>query len=396
VSLTYNGFVAVAVIAFAAPLLRELVPALVVPAVVLELLAGVILGPHGLDLVSIDTPTTVFAQIGLAFLLFLAGLEVRLDKIEPRVAKLAGAAFVTSFVIALAASYLLHLTGLVRTPLLVAITFVATSLGIVLVPLKDGGQLGTHYGKLVIATASLAELGSIVLLSFFFSAKRPGFSTELLHIGAFAVFALALYLVLTHGRAGRVWRAIDHLSDSTSQLRVRADFALVGVAVLAAVKLGLEAILAAFTLGMIRGLADRDRAINQEKVDAIAFGVFVPFFFITSGLRFDVGALFASPSSAVRLPVFLCVLALVHTVPALFFRRELGVRGALAAGLMLSTSLSFVVVATGIGTQLDLMSGATSAALVGAGILSVVLFPAMSMALARGEPAGRAAALAEP
>ncbi|HEY7632447.1 MAG TPA: cation:proton antiporter [Thermoleophilaceae bacterium] len=395
-SLTYNGFVAVAVIAFAAPLLRELVPALVVPAVVLELLAGVILGPHGLDLVSIDTPTTVFAQIGLAFLLFLAGLEVRLDKIEPRVAKLAGAAFVTSFVIALVASYLLHLTGLVRTPLLVAITFVATSLGIVLVPLKDGRQLGTHYGKLVIATASLAELGSIVLLSFFFSAKRPGFSTELLHIGAFAIFALALYLVLTHGRAGRVWRAIDRLADSTSQLRVRADFALVGVAVLAAVKLGLEAILAAFTLGMIRGLADRDRAINQEKVDAIAFGIFVPFFFITSGLRFDVGALFASPSSAVRLPLFLCVLALVHMVPALFFRRELGARGALAAGLMLSTSLSFVVVATGIGTELDLMSSATSAALVGAGLLSVVLFPAMSMALARGEPAGRAAALAEP
>jgi Kef-type K+ transport system membrane component KefB len=147
---------------------------------------------------------------------------------------------------------------------------------------------------------------------------------------------------------------------------------------------------------MIRGLADRDRAINQEKVDAIAFGIFVPFFFITSGLRFDVGALFASPSSAVRLPLFLCVLALVHMVPALFFRRELGARGALAAGLMLSTSLSFVVVATGIGTELDLMSSATSAALVGAGLLSVVLFPAMSMALARGEPAGRAAALAEP
>jgi Kef-type K+ transport system membrane component KefB len=397
VSLSYNGFVAVLVIAFAAPLLRELVPQLIVPAVVLELLAGVIFGPHGLDLVSVDTPTTVFAQIGLAFLLFLAGLEVRLDKIDPRVAKPAGAAFVLSFVIALAASYLLHLTGLVRTPLLVAITFVATSLGIVLVPLKDGRQLGTQYGKLVIATASLAELGSIVLLSFFFSAKRPGYTTELLHLGTFVVFAVLLYVVLTRPRAGRVWHAIDQLADSTSQLRVRADFALVGVAVLAAVKLGLESILAAFTLGMIRGLADdHERQINQEKVETIAFGIFVPFFFITSGLRFDLGALFASPSSALRLPVFLCVLALVHLVPALFFRRELGTRGAMAAGLMLCTSLSFIVVATGIGTQLDLMSHATSAALVGAGLLSVVIFPVTAMALVRGEPARGAAALAEP
>jgi Kef-type K+ transport system membrane component KefB len=396
VSLTYNGFVAVAIIAFAAPLLRELVPALVVPAVVLELLAGVVLGPHGLDVVSVDTPTTVFAQVGLALLLFLAGLEVRLDKLEPQLAKLAGAAFVTSFVIALVASELLHLTGLVRTPLLVAITFVATSLGIVLVPLKDGHQLISRYGKLVIATASLAELGSIVLLSFFFSGNRSGITTELLHLGLFAAFALALTAVLTRGHTGRVWHAIDRLSDSTSQLRVRADFALIGATLLAAAKLGLESILAAFTLGMIRGLASGERAINQEKVEAIAFGVFVPFFFISSGLNFDVGALFASPSSAVRLPVFLCVLALVHTVPAMFFRRELGLRGALAAGLMLSTSLSFVVVATALGTRLDLMSSATSAALVGAGVLSVVLFPAMSMALARGEPADRAAALAKP
>jgi Kef-type K+ transport system membrane component KefB len=396
VSLTYNGFVAVAIIAFAAPLLRELVPALVVPAVVLELLAGVVLGPHGLDVVSVDVPTSVFAQVGLALLLYLAGLEIRLDRLDPHVALLAGMSFVASFVVAIVAAELLHVGGLTITPLLVAITLVASSLGVILVPLKDGGQIRSRYGQLVIATASLAELGSIVLLSFFFSAKRPGAATELLHVGLFLTFALVFAAALTHGSAGRVWHAIGRLSDSTAQLRVRADFALVGVAMLLAVKLGLEAILAAFTMGMIRGLADRERATSQEKIETIAFGVFVPFFFITSGLRFDAGALFASPSSAIRLPIFLCVLMLVHLLPALLFRRALGARGAAAAGLMLSTSLTFIVVSTGIGTQLHLMRADTAAALVGAGLLSVVLFPAMAMALARGEPAGQAAALAKP
>ncbi len=395
-SLSYNGFVAVAVIAFAAPLLRELVPALLVPAVVLELLAGVALGPHGLDLVSIDAPTTVFAQVGLATLLFLAGFEIRLDKLDPRIAKLAGVSFVASFVIAFAVAELLNLSGFSGAPLLVAITLVATSLGVIIVPLKDGHLMDTQFGRLVIAAASLAELGSIVLLSFFFSGNRPGAGTDLLHLGVFAVFAFLLAALLTHGRAGPVWAAIGRLSDTTAQLRVRADFALVGIAVLLADQLGLESILAAFTVGMIRGLADSERAPSQEKMEAIAFGVFVPFFFVTSGLRFDLGALFASPSSALRLPVFLCALSLVHLLPALLFRGELGVRGAAAAGLMLSTSLTFVVVATGIGTELGLMSSATSAALVGAGLLSVVLFPAMGMALARGQSAGRAPALAKP
>lgn len=395
-SLTYNGFVAVAIIAFAAPLLRELLPALLVPAMVLELLAGVVLGPHGLGLVAIDAPTTVFSQVGLATLLFLAGLEIRLDKLDPRVARLAGASFVASFVVAFAAAELLNLSGLAGAPLLVSITLVATSLGVILVPLKDGGQLATRYGQVVIAAASLAELGSIVLLSFFFSGNRPGPGTDMLHLGVFAVFAFLLAALLTHGRAGPIWKAIGRLSDSTAQLRVRADFALIGIAVLLAAKLGLESILAAFTVGMIRGLADPERATNQEKMEVIGFGVFVPFFFVTSGLQFDLGALFASPSSAVRLPIFVCFLALVHLLPALFFRRELGALGALAAGLMLSTSLTFIVVATGIGAELGLMSSATAAALVGAGLLSVVLFPALGMALLRSEPTGHAAALAKP
>jgi len=381
---SYTGFVVVTVVAFCAPLLLGLFPALRVPGIVLEIAAGIAIGPHGLKLISIGEPIAVFSQVGLALLLFLAGLEIRLSAMRGTVLRQALRGFALTLALAAAAAGLFRLAGIGDTPLLIAITLAATSLSILIVPLKDAGQTQTPFGRLVIAGSTLAEFGSIVLLSFFFSGRHSGPTTELLHLGLFALLALALAGTLGYGRGlTRVATVLDRLSDTTARIRVRADFALVAVAVGLAAELGVEAILAAFTMGVIRGLGEEEEpdANRQDRIEAIAFGIFVPFFFVATGLRFDVGALFESVSSAIELPIFLVALLAVHVPVALVYRRALGVRAALAAGFMQATSLTFVVVAAQLGVQLHAIDTATAAALVGAALLSVVVFPAVGLGL---------------
>jgi Kef-type K+ transport system membrane component KefB len=164
------------------------------------------------------------------------------------------------------------------------------------------------------------------------------------------------------------------------------------VAVVAGVasQLGLETILAAFTVGVIRGMTSGRDERQEERLDAVALGIFVPFFFVSSGLDFNVGALFASVSSFIRLPLFVLALLIVRGLPALLYRGRFGTMRATAAGLLQATSLSFIVVATQIGLALNIMYPATATALVAAGLVSVVIFPALAFGLI-GEPEAEAA-----
>jgi Kef-type K+ transport system membrane component KefB len=367
---------------------RELAPWLRVPPIVLELCAGIAIGPFGLDLISVDEPIRIFSEIGLAALLYLAGREIRLHRLKGRVLELALAGFGASLALAFAVSELLRAVGLIDETLLVAIVLASTSLSVLIVPLKDAGQTGTRFGQLVIAAASLAEMGAIVLLSFFFSGKHSGASTELLHLGLFALLAAGLYATMSGGRSSeRLSAAFDRLAETTSQIRVRADFALVAVAVGLASELGQEAILAAFTVGVLRGIGEQEdhheatAAPNRSEV--VAFGIFIPFFFVNSGLQFDVDSLFASVTAALRLPVFFLALLLVRGLPAVLYRGYLSPRETVAAGFLQATSLSFIVVAAQVGVQLHALSTASAAAFIGAGLLSVVFFPAFGLGLLR-------------
>jgi Kef-type K+ transport system membrane component KefB len=387
---SYDSFAIVAVLAFVAPVLRGLLPQLLVPAIVLEIAFGLLVGPHGLHLARVDVPVRVFSDVGLAMLLFLAGLEIDLDRLRGRVLRLAGAGFALSFVLGLGAGGLAALAGVSESPLLIAIILVATSLSVIIVPLKDAHETATEFGQLVIAAASVAEFGALILLSLFFSTQREGLETEALHLGLFAIVAVALGFDVARGglRGGRLTPILDRLADTTAQIRVRADFALVAVAVWLAWVLGLEAILAAFTAGVIRGLwRERQAPQVRSRLEAASFGIFVPFFFITSGMQFDVGALFSSAGTVLRMPAFLLAILLVRSAPALLYRRMMGGRPMVAAGLLQATSLTFVVVAAQVGQRLHLIGGATAAALIGAGLLSVVLFPGTALALLRGSRA---------
>ena len=385
----FDNLLIVAAVAFLAPFLLGLAPAIRLPAVLLEIVAGIVLGPSVLGVVEVDESVEVIAVIGLAFVLFLAGLEIDFDQLRGRVLRLALGGFVLTIAIAVAVGFGLKAAGAVDTPLLVAIILCATSLGVLIPVLKDSGEISTTFGQLVVAAGSIADFGAIILLTLFFSGEGGAGATALL-LGGLAALAVVVFLGIRSAEMSmRISSNLIRLQDTTAQIRVRAAVLLfIGFAAVAE-NLGLEAILGAFIAGAIVSLLDRDEAMThpefRHKLDAIGFGFFIPVFFVSSGVRYDADALFADASNLVMLPIFLAALVLTRGLPALLYRPVIGTRRTIAAGLMQATSLPFIVAATAIGLELELIDAAESAALVGAGLLSVLLFPLVSLALLREE-----------
>src|SRR5215218_2196173 len=390
---SFTNLLIVMAVAFTAPLLLGLFPRLLLPSVVLEIVAGIVVGPSVLGWVEVDEAVEVIALLGLAFVLFLAGLEIEFEKLRGRVLRLTLLGFAISFAVALVVSLGLSAVDLVDTPLLVAIILCSTSLGVLVPVLKDSGQLATRFGQLIIAAASIADFGAIILLSIFFSGEGGTGSTLLLLGALFALAAVIFGVVRGAEHSMRLRADLLRLQDTTAQIRVRAALVLfVGFAALAET-LGLEVILGAFIAGAIVSVADRDQAMThpdfRRKLEAIGFGFFIPVFFVSSGVRFDLAALTSSASSVVMVPVFLAALVVVRGLPAALYRHRLGTRKAAIAGLMQATSLPFIVAATAIGQELGLIDAAGSAALIGAGLLSVLCFPLAGLILLRRDGAGR-------
>ena len=384
---SFGGLLIVVAVAFAAPFVLGLAPRLRLPSVVLEIVAGILIGPAVLGIVQVDQTIEVVSVIGLAFLLFLAGLEIDFSRLRGPMLRLTAVGFVLSFGIAALLSVGLEAAGLIQTPLLVAIILCATSLGVLVPVLKDAGEISSTFGQLIIAAASIADFGAIILLSLFFSGEGGAGSTLLL-IASLLLLAAALLVVVRGAERSPAIRAdLLRLQDTTAQIRVRgAIVLLVGLAAVAE-KLGLEVILGAFAAGAILSLADRDEVMThpefRRKLEAIGFGVFIPVFFVASGVRFDLDALLANASNLLMVPIFLGALVAVRGVPAVLYRRLIDARRAAIAGLLQATSLPFIVAAAAIGVELRLLSGAESAALIAAGLLSVLLFPVTGLALLR-------------
>src|SRR3954467_6534616 len=387
--LHFGGLLLVVTVAFAAPFLLGLVPKVRLPSVVVEIVAGIVIGPSVLGWVHVDEPIAVLALIGLAFLLFLAGLEIEFEHLRGRVLELAFGGWVISFAIAVATALVLKAAGLVDSPLLVAIILAATSLGIIIPVLKDAGEISTTFGQLGVAAGTIADFGGIILLSLFFSGQGAVGSTVVLLVSLFGIGAAVLFAVRGAERSRAVMRNLRRLQDTTAQIRVRGAWVLMIGFVALAEAFGLEAILGAFAAGAILTLVDRDAFMThpffRRKLEAVGFGVFVPVFFVASGIRFDLNALLDHPSNLVKVPIFLAALVLVRGLPALLYRGFVSSRRVAVAAFLQSTSLPFIVAATAIGQELGLVDGAQAAALIAAGLLSVLLFPATGLALLGSE-----------
>jgi len=382
---------AVALVAFGVPMLLGLAPWLRVPGPVLEIVAGVVLGPAVLGWVDADLPVRVLAVVGLAFLLFLAGLEIDVQALRGRPFVLALAGFAITLVLGVLAGGLFAAAGWVRSGLLLAITLSATSLGLVVPVLKDAGQTGTRIGQAVVVAASVADVGAVLLLSLFFSTQRgTGAGTRVVLLAGFALFvAFLAWALLRAGRSPRLGEALLRQQDTTGEVRVRACVALLLGLVAVASRFGLETILGAFVAGAVLAFVDRDGMSHprlRAKLDAVGYGFVVPVFFVASGLQLDVRGLLADPAALARVPAFLVALLVVRGAAALPLLPTVGRRPAAAAGLLQATSLPFILTATQIGVATSVLSPVTAAALVAAGLLSVLLFPAAALTLLRPAP----------
>jgi Kef-type K+ transport system membrane component KefB len=390
---SFTNLLVISAIAAVVPLLVGFLPGLRIPAVVVEIVAGIVVGPSVLGWVRVDLPVQILALFGLAFLLFLAGLEIDVPRLRGRVLWLALLGYLVTLVLGFGAGAGFHAIGWVREPLLFAIALSATSLGLVVPVLKDAGHVDGAVGQATIAAATVADFAAIVLLSLFFSTAGGQTGAKLVLLFAFVAVVAATWLaVRTAGRSARLGEVLVRLQDTTAEIRVRFAVLLLVAFTVLAERFGLESILGAFLAGAVVSLLDRGATSHphfRTKLEAIGYGFVVPVFFVSSGVRLDLTGLLANPSALARVPLFLLALLVIRGVPALLGLRTNGPRATAAIGLLQATSLPFIVTATQIGVTLGKISTVTAAALVCAGLLSVLIFPSVALGLLRGAARGR-------
>ncbi len=388
----FDGLLLIMVVAVAIPILLGLFPRVPIPGSVVEILAGIVIGPAVLAWAKPNEPVTVLAKLGVAFLLFLAGMELDFDRLRGRALRLGLATFGLSVVIGLVLTLPLGAADVIIDPLFVTIVLTATALGIVMPVLKDSHQLDTRFGIFVVASCSVAEFGSIVLLSMFFSGR--GGPDPVLTAGKLVVLLLFVAVIAVVAARASSWSRLRtvmfRLQDSSAQIRIRVAVLLLLALLVLSESLKFDSILGAFLAGALlsalSGGEDREADLGQfrHKLEGIGFGFFVPVFFVSTGVAFPVEQLFDDASALLRIPLFLAMLLLARGLPALLFRGELTRREQLAAGMLQATSLSFIVVAASIGQSIGELRPINAASLLAAGMLSVLIFPAVALALLGG------------
>jgi len=384
---SYGSLLAVTAIALAAPLLVSLVPQLRIPAVVLEIALGIVVGPSVLGWVQVDAAVSVLGLIGLSFLLFLAGLELNLTALRGRVGPIL-AAYAVSAALALAGGAVVASVDSDNKVLFVAIVLASTSLGLVVPVLRDAGQTFSSYGQLVLAASSVGEFGAVLALALFYSGSGAGFGTQLFLLLGFALLVVVVALGLTRiERSPRFADALARQGETSAQLGVRVAMFVLAVFVALSSDLGFEAVLGAFVAGALLRVTDPEERLTNErlrsKLDAIGYGFLIPAFFVISGMQFSAAALVGEPESIAMVPLLVLLFLLARAGPAFVYRlrRLCDGRQAAAAGLLQATSLSIPVVAARIGTELHTIDADTSAAIIAAGLLTVLLFPPLALYL---------------
>ena len=367
-------------IAVAAPLIAEIPIGFRLPVVVLEMALGIVVGPHVLGLARVEGLLGwLGGTLGLAALFFMAGMELDLERVRGRPLLLAAYGWVLSLALALSATALLNYLPFIHAPMMVAVALTSTALGTLLPILRDSGQLETEFGRHILAVGAMGEFGPIVAVSLVLTREYSEWLQVVLMFALVAITFLAAFAAL-RVRPPKVLELLDRTMHTSSQLPVRVSMLLIALLFVLSETFGLDAVLGAFAAGIIVGLATRGENGKplRHKIDAVCFGFLVPFFFVTSGMKFDVGALLHSTKTMLLVPGFLILLLVVRGSPVFLYRKDLTKYERLPFALYSATTLSMVVAITEIGVRSGRMRSDIAAALVGAGMLSVLLFPTIA------------------
>ncbi|MEU7028786.1 cation:proton antiporter [Streptomyces sp. NPDC046275] len=361
-----------------------------VPLVIFEILLGIVIGPDVLGWARTDPLVDGLSQLGLTMLIFLAGYEIEFGKVRGDTLTRSLSAWGAALALGLGAGVLLG--GGYAKGVFVGVALTSTALGTVLPLLRDAGGLHGRFGSVVMAFGAVGEFGPIIAIALLLSGRRPAESTALLAVFA-ALTAAAVFWAL---RPRRPWftRVVVRTLDSSGQFALRFVFLLLALMLGASTALGLDVLLGAFAAGMITRLVLAGAAPEYgprilEKVEAVGFGFLVPVFYVVTGIEFDLDSLLSGGRTLLLLPLFLALFLVVRGGPIWFLApRDLGRRD--RGGLVLygSTALPLVVAITTIGVDDGAMTAGEAAALVGAGMVSVLVFPLLATRLRAGARAG--------
>ncbi|MHA7985379.1 cation:proton antiporter [Rathayibacter sp. CAU 1779] len=371
-------------LALLAPILSALVGRVAkIPLVVFEIVLGILAGPSVLGWIPKSDALTTVSNFGLAFLFFMAGNEIDFATIKGRPLNRAIIGWLISLAGGLALGILLAPSPIAG--IYVGIALCSTALGTLMPLLRDAGELRTPFGLAVTAVGAIGEFGPLVAISLFLSGRTP-LAGALVLIGFVIIAGLGVWLASlgTHERFHRLVTATMHTSG---QFVVRFAVAIIAGLVGLSIALGLDMLLGAFAAGILTRVllsGARQEASEQieGKLEAVAFGVIVPVFFLTTGITFDLRGLLADTRALILLPIFLVLLLVVRGLPGLIASPK-GATGKDRAALTLftATGLPIIVAVTNIGIEQHELSSGTASALVGAGMLSVLLFPVIALAL---------------
>lgn len=381
------GLVLLALALLVSAAIPALLPRLRIPGVVVEIGLGILIGPHVLGIVHPSPIGAFLAKLGMAMLFLIAGFEVDPATLKGRPVRLAIGGWALSIAFALAAAAMLDAAGLATAPLLTALALSTTAIGVLMPIFRDGAVLGTPYGLLVLAGGVVGEAAPVVALSLILAGHHAA-EQSLIMLG-FGAAALAAMVLAVHAQRTSFPALVARTMHSSGQLPMRLAICVLFLFVALAENLNVDLVIGAFVAGMIvRFAMDGDhRTPIGTRIDGIGPGFLIPIFFIASGIRLDVAALVGDWRVAAMVPVYAALMLLVRGVPVLLLYRGVMApprRGALA--LHLGTQISLVVAISDVAVSRGLMPSGQGAALVGAGMLTTLLFPPLAQRLLdRGE-----------
>ena len=371
------------------PVLAKRLDRFGIPIVVYEILAGIIIGGSGLNLIESSPVLTFLSEFGFAYLMFLSGLELDLKLLNParlnpqrenrwtQALPLGIFIFSATLAIAFAASALFAPPGAASSPILLGLILSTTSLGVVVPVLKERELTNSRFGQYILVASSIADFASLLILTTFIAFLRRGLTLDLLLIPALIlIFIIAARFSPRASRGSRLQKALDSISSATSQIRVRGAFALMVAWVVLAEAFGVELILGAFLAGAIASLitGDEDHT-SQEKLDAIGYGFFIPIFFIMVGVQFNLQAVLETTEGLLLLIWLVVVAFIVKILPGLLLKLRFTWRQSLGSGMLISARLSLIIAASSIALSMGLISDTLNSDIILLAIITCTIAP---------------------
>ncbi len=376
-------------LAFLIPIFAKSLERFGIPIVVYEIIAGMIIGTSGLNLVQPAEIVNFLAEFGFAFLMFLSGVELDLRLLNPirhvgdgqnrltQPLAMGILIFGGTVIIAFAATLFFAPAGATSNPMLFGLILSTTSLGVVVPVLKERELTSSLFGQYALVAASIADFATLILLTTVIAILSRGLTLDLLLIPTLLlIFLLVARFSARASRGGRLQGILDRFTSATSQIRVRGAIALMVAWVVLAEAFGVELILGAFLAGAIAGLfSSHEEEIAREKLEAIGYGFFVPIFFIMVGVRFNLEAVMESTQGLLLLVWLVVVAFIVKIVPTLLLRLRFSWRQSFGAGMLLSSRLSLIIAAAAIALNMGLISEIVNSEIILLAIITVTISP---------------------